>query len=508
MKKLMTKLVCILVMSIMMLCIPGMSRALTIDSANFVDDIDYSTFDIRGRINGSDDNNFQTTFDYDGYEVYFKVGNDEELIYDYINGSVYALNGVELTITGTQSSDKKSVVVTYHVKNTTSESVDYAIATTADTELGPNDYAAMYKDGKSIVQITQDQEHDEYEDDAFVESYGAQVRIGFSPDATTSWIGEYSNRESNKYVNGSVTEYVCSDDVDTGLAYSWSGTLAAGGENTYKATFAFSKAETATVNFHKQGEATPYDTKTVFKGGAVVLPEITTGTNPKWNTAIDGSGTSYNPGSGFVARDSVIDLYEIIDATKYHIYFESNGGSEVETITALSNADLSEPEKPTKDGFVFKGWYLDENLTEEFKFDKMPAEDITVYAKWVIDYKIVEGEDQVYNNLENSSDLTIKTESVDSKFKEVIVNGEVVDPSNYVFDAENNTITLNAEYLKKLDVGTYSITIVYEAGEASTTFEIVANESKSVKAGDSFVIWMVLFTISIMGIAIVNKKNK
>ena len=305
-----------------------------------------------------------------------------------------------------------------------------------------------------------------------------------------------------------MTEYVCSDDVDTGLAYSWSGTLAAGGENTYKATFTFSKAETATVNFHKQGEATPYDSKTVLKGGAVVLPEITTGTNPKWNTAIDGSGTSYNPGSGFVARDSVIDLYEIIDATKYHIYFESNGGSEVETITALSNADLSEPEKPTKDGFVFKGWYLDENLTEEFKFDKMPAEDITVYAKWVIDYKIVEGEDQVYNNLENSSDLTIKTESVDSKFKEVIVNGEVVDPSNYVFDAENNTITLNAEYLKKLDVGTYSITIIYEAGEASTTFEIVANESKSVKAGDSFVMWMVLFTISIMGIAIVNKKNK
>ena len=118
MKKLMTKLVCVLVMSIMMLCIPGMSRALTIDSANFVDNIDYSAFDIRGRINGSDYNNFQTTFDYDGYEVYFKVGNDEEDICDYINGSVYALNGVELTITGTQSSDKNSVVVTYHVKNT------------------------------------------------------------------------------------------------------------------------------------------------------------------------------------------------------------------------------------------------------------------------------------------------------------------------------------------------------------------------------------------------------
>ena len=39
-----------------------------------------------------------------------------------------------------------------------------------------------------------------------------------------------------------------------------------------------------------------------------------------------------------------------------------------------------QPETPTKEGYVFKGWYLDEAFTEEYKFDKPLDGDKTLYA--------------------------------------------------------------------------------------------------------------------------------
>jgi uncharacterized repeat protein (TIGR02543 family) len=38
---------------------------------------------------------------------------------------------------------------------------------------------------------------------------------------------------------------------------------------------------------------------------------------------------------------------------------------------------------PQKEGYTFGGWYLDENLTIVFDLITMPAENITLYAKWI-----------------------------------------------------------------------------------------------------------------------------
>jgi len=40
-------------------------------------------------------------------------------------------------------------------------------------------------------------------------------------------------------------------------------------------------------------------------------------------------------------------------------------------------------DNPTRIGYAFLGWYLDSGFTEEFTITTMPAEDITLYAKWV-----------------------------------------------------------------------------------------------------------------------------
>lgn len=40
---------------------------------------------------------------------------------------------------------------------------------------------------------------------------------------------------------------------------------------------------------------------------------------------------------------------------------------------------------PSRLGYTFDGWYLDLDFLFEFEFTTMPAENITIYAKWKLD---------------------------------------------------------------------------------------------------------------------------
>jgi uncharacterized repeat protein (TIGR02543 family) len=38
---------------------------------------------------------------------------------------------------------------------------------------------------------------------------------------------------------------------------------------------------------------------------------------------------------------------------------------------------------PSRDGFVFEGWYFDKALKVPFDLDTMPARDVTLYGNWI-----------------------------------------------------------------------------------------------------------------------------
>lgn len=67
----------------------------------------------------------------------------------------------------------------------------------------------------------------------------------------------------------------------------------------------------------------------------------------------------------------------------YVIGFISNGGSYVAPIDKRYGSEITKPDDPTKQGYTFAGWYLDEELTKPYTFPSvMPDEDALVYAKW------------------------------------------------------------------------------------------------------------------------------
>ena len=72
------------------------------------------------------------------------------------------------------------------------------------------------------------------------------------------------------------------------------------------------------------------------------------------------------------------------DAPKkeFTITFDTQGGSEVKPITIAEGATITLPRNPTKEGYIFDGWYLSDEFIEEFNATQTISSNITVYAKW------------------------------------------------------------------------------------------------------------------------------
>ena len=66
----------------------------------------------------------------------------------------------------------------------------------------------------------------------------------------------------------------------------------------------------------------------------------------------------------------------------YTVTFETGEGSDVDDQVVNENETAVEPKDPTREGYTFGGWYLDEECTIPFDFSTPITEDITLYAKW------------------------------------------------------------------------------------------------------------------------------
>ena len=73
--------------------------------------------------------------------------------------------------------------------------------------------------------------------------------------------------------------------------------------------------------------------------------------------------------------DNLRDGYVIVPVT--------NGGTYIPLINKKYEAPVTAPADPVKQGYVFAGWYSDEELTTSYTFPAtMPDKDAYVYAKW------------------------------------------------------------------------------------------------------------------------------
>lgn len=67
------------------------------------------------------------------------------------------------------------------------------------------------------------------------------------------------------------------------------------------------------------------------------------------------------------------------EINSYTVTFNSDGGSTIEAQVVNYGAKATEPADPTKDGYIFKGWFVGDNA---FDFNTTVTTDITVTAHW------------------------------------------------------------------------------------------------------------------------------
>ena len=266
-----------------------------------------SAFNVRGKINGSNSYNFQTTYEYNnvgGYTVDFEVDGDNLALEVISNGQTVTNNGVQLTLVS--ETTENGLDVNFNIVNPEGNGEhSYRVAMTADVQLGSNDYAAIYKKDHSGLVVTQD-------DETKVNDYGAKIYIDYHPNADTVWLGDYTERIANKYTDGGASTYTFADKVDTAAAWSWGGEMADGESKVITTSFNLVEAETTTVQFYDINNEL-VDEKEVLVGGAVTLPTLSDpepGELHVWCENADGTGNCYNGNDTIVVTEEGLTLHE------------------------------------------------------------------------------------------------------------------------------------------------------------------------------------------------------
>lgn len=131
-----------------------------------------------------------------------------------------------------------------------------------------------------------------------------------------------------------------------------------------------------------------------------------------------------------------------------------------------------------------------------------------------VQYKIIEGANSSWTQ-NSDGDLVIKGDGEISKFRNVKVDGVVVDKKNYTVTEGSTIITFKAAYLKTLSVGSHTFEIIWTDGSASTSFTIAKNatdtDDKLTKTGDDFnlMLCITLLMASLTGVVVtLNRKRK
>lgn len=156
-------------------------------------------------------------------------------------------------------------------------------------------------------------------------------------------------------------------------------------------------AALCTVTFQlNYGSEGTYTTLKVAKGDTITAPKAPTRsgyTFSSWSEKTSGSAFDFKTP---IEKD--ITLYAqwnkkssgssgggtYVPPATYTVSFDSTGGSPVDSQTINKSDRITRPENPEKDGYVFAGWYMSREYSQEFDFyNTNISGDTVLYARWV-----------------------------------------------------------------------------------------------------------------------------
>lgn len=165
----------------------------------------------------------------------------------------------------------------------------------------------------------------------------------------------------------------------------------------------------------------------------------------------------------------------------YTVTFDSDGGSQVESQDILNGGKVTQPEDPTKDGYVFSGEWKNDTFVWDFDVD-IVTEDITLVATWIEVSTVptnISMEDALFTSnitwLQQDADLqtfsiSIKAEDASSYTD---IEGEITIEDNEVLDVVTfipSEIPQGGYYTVKINTVSDEVTseLILFGGEGTT----------------------------------------
>ncbi len=240
------------------------------------------------------------------------------------------------------------------------------------------------------------------------------------------------------------------------------------------------KSGSSLMYYYSKGETTALN-YTLNDGGILMFETSNFGTFASASSA--GGNILTNPifwiVIALVVILAIVILVLILKNVKYTFKFETFGGTKVKPVKAKLGDVFPMPDEPTKEGFIFGGWYLDADCTKRFidtSVKKRKGQ--KVYAKW---------------HEENLPEKIVKY--YEALRNEILCYGKVGALANTGLQekeilaklfAENDGVSLNVALpVKRLTNAGYDVEIDDENPQTPSLF--IVNDKQSLREGKEII---------------------
>lgn len=130
-------------------------------------------------------------------------------------------------------------------------------------------------------------------------------------------------------------------------------------------------------------------------------------------------------------------------SSSFIVRFNTNGGSDIAQKSVKRNTKVGEIQEPTKDGFIFDGWYTDKALSNKFDPDTKVTSSMTLYAKWAAE-PVDDSKSKIILTI-GKKEATVFGETQVNDVAPLIRNNRTMLPSRFVAESLGAVVSWNEE---------------------------------------------------------------
>ncbi len=194
-----------------------------------------------------------------------------------------------------------------------------------------------------------------------------------------------------------------------------------------------------------------------------------------WYDNADGNGDAYDFSSPITSNNFIIYAVWSETVTYHDVLVDYQGGGSNETLSIAEGSTVT-LDDPTREGYRFDGWYIDDTFSTAYNFSLVVNSDFTLYAKWV--EQVIVTFDLNYSGAPTASEVSVDLGSV-------VATPTVPTRTDYTFAGWFEDAALSTPYefsVINADVTVYAKWVDANAQTYTVSFDLNYTDAPSVNS--------------------------